>query len=96
METSHRFAARQVGAGIRARLRDIDEVDLPGAEGMPILPDLHSTKRTGAIVVRGESGIGHAGNFGFDAIAGYVAEARSRNPSLATHAAGPDRTQTTF
>lgn len=77
MEARDRVTARQIGAGPRAGFGDIDELDPLGAIGAPIVPDLQAAKRAGAIVVYGESGIGHVGKVGLERAAGYVAEARS-------------------
>lgn len=86
METRDRIAARQIGTGPRAGLGDIDEVDPLGATRAPVVPDLYPAERTGAVVVHGESGIGHGEKVGLDPAAGHVAEARSLQQSERTPA----------
>ena len=90
MKTPYRLIARQIRARILAGAGDIDKVDVLGSEGTPILPNLHPTKRAGAIVVHGESGIDHALNVGLDPATGHVAEAHPAHRYVAVHEAKTD------
>lgn len=78
MEAAKRRGTRQVGTTLRAGLGDIDEVDMLGSPGAPILLDLHPTEWARAIVIDGEIRISHGGNLGLDPVIGHVAQARFR------------------
>lgn len=77
MEAGQSLIACQIRDGFRARLGDIDEVDVLASKGSPIMLDLHPTERAGAIVVDGERGIDHAVRVGLGHAAAYVTEERS-------------------
>ena len=77
MEAGQSLIACQIRDGFRARLGDIDKVDVLPSKESPIMVNLHPTERAGAIVVDGESGIDHAVNVGLGHAAAYVAEERS-------------------
>ena len=76
MKATESLGTQKIWTQVRAKLGDIDEVDLLGAKRSLIMPDLHPTKWAGAIVVHGERRFGHAGYVGSDSAASYVAEAR--------------------
>ena len=92
MEAAQRVGTRQIKPRLRATLGDIDKVDMLGSDRTPVMPDLHPTKRAGAIVVNGESGLGHDANFGLEPGPWYVAEARSTFPIHRTAVAAPSMT----